>query len=156
MKLFGNILDEREKLEAMRVEAIGFRIVIFGLLAAMIAQMFFFGFDFNRVAGEWYVMMVGAIWVGIGWIRRGIWDYFTKPGMKSYIIYSLATGIFVGFLTLLAEYFRNGRSLWDCLRMSAISFAITFVCTFIFYLLFGAVTKARQRKLSRKYEGDNE
>ena len=155
MKLFRNLLDEREKLEALRVEAIGFKIVILGLLAATVAQMFFFGFGFKYIAGEWCIMMFGAIWVGIGWVRRGIWDYFTKPGMKSYAVCSLATGIFGGLLLLLAEYFRYGRSLWSCLRISAVGFAITFAGTFILYLLLGAVTKARQRKLLRKYEDDN-
>ena len=155
MKLFSNLLDERENLEALRVEALGCRIVILGLLTAIVVQMFFFGFDFKYIAGEWCIMMFGAIWVGIGWVHRGIWDYFTKPGMKSYAVYSLVTGIFCGLLFLLVGYFRYGRSLWSCLRISAAGFAITFAGTFILYLLVGAVTKARQRKLLRKYEDDN-
>ena len=155
MKLFRNILDEREKLEAMRVVSGAFWIVYLGLLAAIIVQAVM-GADLSQIAGEFIVLLVGGTWVGIGFIRRGIHDYFTKPGFKSYILYSLAGGILMGLTAALMEFFRKGAPLSDCLRVFAKEFTIMFAVVFIISLLVGFVTKARQRRLARNYEDEDE
>ena len=158
MKLFRNLLDERQKLETMRVKSIGFVIVFFGLLVAIIVQGLFLGSKFTHVAGEFIVFLVGGIWATIGYIRCGIWDEFTKPGMKSYIFYSLSGGIIVGFAVSFAQYYRHSpynMPLLYYLQIFAREFAITFALILIVSLLVGVVTKARQRKLLRKYEDDN-
>ena len=155
MKLFRNILDERQELEAMRVERSTCWFFFFGLLAAMIVQMFFFGTDFTRTAGELVVFVVGCIWMTVGYIRRGIWSCFSKPGMKSYILCSLACGVIFGALRPLMRYFHEDAPLSHCLWSYAINIIFLFILSFILTLLIGTVTKARQRKLQKKYDNEN-
>ena len=155
MKMFRKILDERQELEAMRVERGTCWFFFFGLMAAMIVQMFFFGDDFARTAGELVVFVVGCTWMTVGYIRRGIWSYFSTPGMKSYILYSIAVGVIFGPIPPLMRYFREDAPFSNCLRSFAIDFIVIFILSFILMLLFGAVTKARQRKLQKKYDNDN-
>jgi len=54
------------------------------------------------------------------------------------------------------EFFRKGAPLLDCLRVFAIVFTIMFTVMFIASLLAGFVTKARQRRLARNYEDEDE
>ena len=155
MKLFRKIVDERQELDALRVERVALYFVIFGLLAATFVQILFFGADFPRIAGELIIMMAGCLFAGIGYICRGFYDYYTKPGMKSYILYSLAFGIVVGAFDFLVRYFRRCKPLSDCLGEAVKIFAITFIVCFIMYILVGAVTKARQRKLTKEYQDED-
>jgi len=152
MKLFGKVLDERQESEAMRVERVGFYGILFGLLLVIIVQVLAFGKN-AHVHGELIVMTAGAIWGGIGYFRRGIYDPFTKPGMKSYITYGIITGVICGVLFSPPKYLSYGAyGLY--LRIFAKYFTIMFAIGFIVYLLVGTVTKARQRKLQTKYEDD--
>jgi len=144
MKLFRNILDERQNLEAMQIQRIGFWIVELGLLAAVIVQLIFDAKD-THVAGEFIVMLAGAIWMGIGYFHRGIWDAFTRPGTKSYIFYSVVTGIICGIILSPPTMYLRLGSLLSYLFIFALNFIIIFAVTFILELLYGKVIKAQKK-----------
>lgn len=152
MKLFRKIIDERQELEMMRVERVGFWLLYLGLVVAIIVQLFVFGFDFKHLAGEFIVLIVGCVVMLIGYMRRGSWDYFTKPGMKSYIIYSLGGGLLFALPMPIAAYFYNGLSFLNCLSIFAINFLFLFSLLFLLLWLLGSVTKRRQKKLEQESE----
>jgi len=154
MKLFRKITDERQESEAMRVAAGSFQIVMLGLVFAIIIQGAM-GLDRAHVSGEVIVLLIGWICSSIGSIHRGIWDGFTKPGIKSYITYSLAFGIVFGLINPLIAYFRHCAPLSACLWSFAKLFIIIFAVLFVLLLLLGTVIKTRQRKLQMKYEDDD-
>ena len=56
MKLFRKIIDERQELEAMKITGTGFWILFFGLMLAIILQLFFFEFDIRYILGELVVL----------------------------------------------------------------------------------------------------
>lgn len=154
MKLFRKVVDERQELEMMHIERGAFYVMVFALAIGILIQIFALDFDFTHVAGEFIVLLIGTVWAFIGSIRRGSWDYFTKPGMKAYLIYSIATGLIFGLVAPLTRYFRYGAPLMDCLRVFAKNFIILFMIAFLTLLLFGTIAKKRQEKLQQKH-GDS-
>jgi small neutral amino acid transporter SnatA (MarC family) len=90
MKLFHKLLDERQEQETMRIERGAFYVIFFALAISILVQLMVFNLDITHIAGEIIVLFMGAAWALAGYIRRGIWDNFTKPGIKSYLIYSTA------------------------------------------------------------------
>lgn len=151
MKLFRKVIDERQELEMMRVERSSFWVMFVGLAVVITAQVFAFNFDFEHIAGESVVLIIGVAWALIGYIRRGSWDYFTKPGMKSYVLYSIAAAVIFGTFAPLKRYLRDGASLTDSLLLFAINFVFLFILVFVSLFLVGTITKKRQNKLQQEY-----
>jgi len=154
MKLFRKIVDERQELEMMRVERGSFWVMLLALVVAILVQLFALGYDFEHIAGEFIVLVIGAVWSTAGYLRRGSWDYFTKPGVKTYALYSLAAGIIFGLVAPLTRYFRYGAPLLDCLRVFVINFTSVYILAFLTLLLLGTITKKRQKKLQQEYKED--
>lgn len=152
MKLFRKVIDERQELEMMRVERVSFWIMFFSLIIAIFVQLLVLGFDFEHVAGEFIILLTVAVWATIGYTRCGAWDYFTKPGMKSYVIYSLGGGFIFGLMVPLTWYFKYDTPLLSCLLTFAINFAILFPLLFLTLWLVGSIVKKRQEKLQQEYE----
>lgn len=155
MKLFRKVIDERQELEMMRVERSTFWLMFFLLMISIPIQLFVKDFGLEHVAGEFIISMVGCIWSLIGYARRGSWGYFTKPGIKSYIFYSLTAAFIVGIMHPLIRFFRNGLSILDGLLTFAINFAIMFPVCFLLMWFLGSLIKKRQNRLQQEYE-DNE
>lgn len=155
MKLFRKVIDERQELEMMRVERVGFWLLYLGLAVAIVVQIFVVDvadFNFADIAGEFIVLIFGCVITLIGHIRRGSWDYFTKPGMKSYLIYSAVVAFIVGTFMPLARFFRQGISFSDSLLVFVTNFAMMFLVSFLLLWLLGSATKRRQKKLEQESE----
>jgi hypothetical protein len=152
MKLFRKIVDEREELEMMRVERTGYYVVFAGLVIAIIVQTVLFDYDFLPIAGEFIALIAGAVWTCIGFVRRGVWDYHTKPGMKTYLIYSLIGALVFGCLMPLMRYFKYELPLQWVLVMFAINFVSIFALIFVTLLIYGESVKRRRKKLDEKFD----
>jgi drug/metabolite transporter (DMT)-like permease len=156
MKIFRKIVDERQELEMMRVERASFWVIFFALVIVISVQTLALGFDLKHIAGESVALALGAVWAVAGHIRKGSYDYFTKPGMKSYVGYSLAGGLIFGLAAPLANYFRYDTPIGYCLLFFVINFVCIFVLCFLALLLLGNITKKRQKKLQQEYVGEEE
>ena len=151
MRLFRKVVDERQEYEMMRVERSSFWILFFGLVAAVLIQVALYGFDFALVAGEVIILLLCSVWSLVGYVRRGLWDYYSKPGIKAYIFYSVAAAVITGTAATLPIYFRYGLPLWECLMIFAISAVSAFILAFIVLFAIGSITKKRQQKLQNDY-----
>ena len=156
MKLFRKITDERQELEILRVASGAYGVAKIGLIVAIIVQLLLFGPDPARIAGELIILALTFAFSLMGSIRHGIWDGFTRPSLKSYILYSLTAGIIFGPVAPLARYFRYGTSLSDDLQGFAIMFTIIFVFCFMLMLLTGTVIKARRRRLEMECQDEDD
>jgi len=96
--------------------------------------------------------MAGSVYAAIGFIRRGIWDYYTKPGMKSYLIYSAAAGLLFGISLPLIGFFRYGASPMVSLLHFAGYFLFFFAIMFSLCWILGTATKKRQERLAQELD----
>ena len=157
MKLFRKVLDERQEQEIMRVERTAFWVIFFSLWISVLIQLIVFDFDITHIAGELAVGLIGAIWILIGNFRHGTFDYFTKPGVKAYILYSSIASVTYALLLPLRNYIQYGIYFWDSVfRTFAGRFFSFFVFMFVLLSIFGTVSKMRAKKLQKKYEDDNQ
>ena len=152
MKWFYKVVDEREESEIRRVESGAFYVFMLGLGISIIVQSFFPGMNFERVAGELIVLLVGVGWSMVGYIRKGLWDYRTKPGIRVYVGAGFITALVYVIISTLARYFLSEFDLLTCLKYAAISSITIFFAVFLVTMLFGTVIKLRRIKLEQKFE----
>ncbi|MCL2821180.1 MAG: hypothetical protein FWD38_10245 [Oscillospiraceae bacterium] len=155
MKRFRKIVDERQESELLKIGNSSFTVMLFSLIAVMIVQMFIFNFEFKYLAGYFIVLIIVMIWVVACSIKRGAWEFYTKPGIKSYIIYSLAFGIGLSLLITALGYFIHEISLPHAFRFFVISFATISIPMFIIYIILGTIIKKRQEKLQQNFDDDS-
>lgn len=66
--------------------------------------MIFFDASFKQIGGEWVTLMIAALASSIGYYKGGHYDYFTKPGIKSYLLYSIIFTIVFDVIIAIAFY----------------------------------------------------
>jgi hypothetical protein len=154
MKLFKKNRDERQEAEERRINSVAFWIAYWGLVAVIIVQLFVFELDITHIAGEFIILCAAGIYMTIAGYRRGIWDSFTKPGMKSYFAYSFAAVFVLNLPIPLVRYFRYHATVPSCLYSFARNFIILFPLAFAAAAILGALTKRKQKKLAEKYVDD--
>jgi len=155
MKKLRKVVDERQELELLKIGNSSFYVMFISLIAVLIVQSFVLNYELKYLAGNMIVIIIVFIWVVICSIRRGVWEFYTKPGMKSYIVYSLIFGVGFGLLFTVLVYFRFEMSLPHLLRYFAFIFAALSIPMFILYLIFGTIIKKRQKKLQQNFDDDS-
>lgn len=127
-----NRLDEMQEQKLLIIEHNGCWLAFWGLLAAMLVQLFVYGREeaAGRIIGEWIVFMCLAVYIVIDCLRNGIWDRRIGPTPKASACYSAAAGIAVGVIYFVVTYQRYhafAGSIGTALYMGALAFAICFV-----------------------------
>lgn len=157
MRLFRNkkVVDEREQMEMFRMEHYMYWFAFWALLVGIFFQIIFLDAPFRQVAGEWTVFMLMAIGLVIGDLAGGHFDYNSRPGWKSYLIWSLIAAAAVVGITL-ANGIRHGwyENASDVAMPLFILGLFTFLLTYIAIAAAGAFVKYRRRKLEEEYEDD--
>lgn len=86
--MWKNNLDEMKELELLKIEHRGMWLAFWGLLASILLQIIL-GFGFRQIMGEWIVFMVLCLYVLVACTRKGIWDRYLKPNIKTNLVLSL-------------------------------------------------------------------
>ena len=68
-----------------------------GLQAALLIQLIM-GARPVQMAGEWVVFMAGCVDVGVGCMRKGIWDRHLKANLVTNTLLSLTAGLHIGIM----------------------------------------------------------
>lgn len=159
-KWFEKKVDERQEMDLLKVEHMGFWLMYYMLLAAIFIQIFLFDDGFEMAAGEWIIFMSISIICLIGWIRKGVWSYQTRkvPGVRSYLKYSIISAIGLGIVFGVAFSFKWNDTSPSGIIMRIISTMITmFIIIFPTFLVAGTIARRREKKLSDKdFEEDEE
>lgn len=149
MKLFKTEADERQKNELYRIEHLGFWLMYWLMFGAIFIQAFFVEGGFRVFAAEFIIFMSVSLFVLIGCIWRGVWSLHSRkiPGVKKYLMWSLAAAVFLGIPIGIMAGIRNGaegKGIW----FTCGSIAVTiFILCFISYSIAGVLTKKRERML---------
>lgn len=92
-----NQLDEMQEQTLRKIEGRGFWLMYVGLAAAMLIQLIM-GARPVQMAGEWVVFMAGCVYVGVGCMRKGIWDRHLKANLMTNTLLSLTAGLIMGVI----------------------------------------------------------
>lgn len=153
MKNGKNNLDEMQEAKLLQIEHNGCWLAFWGLLAAMIVELFVFKSEelLHVVIGEWVVFMALCLYIGIACLKNGVWDRRLKaaPGTNLIIslIAALATALIMGGMGLLRSHSVNG---------AFALFVLYLVGTFVVcFAALSLAARAYKKKLSKlESEGD--
>lgn len=154
MRIFHKNVDERQEIESLRIGNIACLIGFWGLVTAILTQLYVFNLDITHVAGEFTIVIAMAAYMIIEYSRRGIWDTLAKPGIKAYLAYSFFGVLFFNIPTV-ANCIKYQTSIPDLLTYFAINSVIAFPVAFALVAGSGRLVKIRQKKLEKEPD-DNE
>ena len=139
-------LDEMQEAKLLEIEHNGCWLAFWGLLAAIVVQLFIFGVEnFRYIAGEWVVFMALAVYLGEACLRNGIWDRRLKADRKTNLIASLVAAAAAGLVSgavVLARY----HSVSGAVASFVICFAAVFAACF---LLLSLTAREYKKKLAK-------
>ena len=139
-------LDEMQEAKLLGIEHNGCWLAFWGLLAAIVVQLFVFGMEnFRYIAGEWVVFMALAVYLGEACLRNGIWDRRLKADRKTNLIASLVAAAAAGLVSgavVLARY----HSVSGAVASFVIFFAAVFAACF---LLLSLTAREYKKKLAK-------
>jgi uncharacterized membrane protein len=161
MKLFKKISDERQELEMLKIERVGFWTLFWGLAVVMQIQLFTSGNPellLRQIAGEGAVLLIGALVVTIGCIRKGLWSNRFKPDPKTNVLFSLAGALIFSILMTARNRYLMWENAYDIrtnLMVFLFSFVFLFLACFVLLTVSAAITKWRKAKLDASFD-DND
>jgi len=149
-------LDERELMEIYKIEHYAFWFMFWALVASIVIQLIFFNSSFKQIGGEWIVLMISAIASSIAYIKGGHYDYYTNPGIKSYLLYSLIFTIVSDVIVAITNYLHHNyyNRIGFIITISLYSVVI-FVFIFATLALTGEAVKKKRKKLEEKFVESN-
>lgn len=158
MKLFKKVVDERQELELLQTEHICFWIVFWGLCISIVVQLSFMGAPFKQVAAEFLILMAGSIGILAGCVKKGQWDFYTRPNTKTYFLTGVIGAIVFCLIFAItkyarSEYYRNDLN--GLFVTTIILSVIMFVVIFISTAVVGKLVQKKREKLDKEY-GDND
>ncbi len=158
-KLFEKKVDERQEMELMKVERIGFWVMYVMLFAYIVLEGMLKLNIVNPILSIWLTFMVGSMIIIIGCGRKGLWTYQSRkvPGVKSWLMYSLIAGVFnmiVGLIYGLRLPMEDPVTTVACMIGFGVS---TFLLTFVVFAIYGSIAKKQEEKLEAiNYEEEDD
>lgn len=153
------IVDERQQIELMKIEHIGFWIMYWMLCAVIVIQCISDKTGIGKaVMGESIVLLTGSIVVLAGCIRKGLWSYTSKPLVKNYLLYSVAGALAFGVIDginkyINIEYFKGRFS--ELILTVGVSAIFMFAITFVVLFVCGTLVNKRKKKLEQDFDEDD-
>ena len=147
-------LDERQEQALLKIEHNACWLAFWGLLAVMLLELIFFGFDLKAVGGEWLVFLVLALYLFADCMKNGIWDRKLQPNFKTNFLVSLVAGVACGIVITLVSL-RNwpGFPLLS-VASGAISAVFVLGLCLIALQLSAAAYKKRQARMESEDDAD--
>lgn len=150
-------MDEREVMEMYKIEHYMFWFTFWILFASIIIQGVFFKIDLKQIAGEVVVFMIMAVISCVLYLRKGIYDTWSQPGIKSYLIYSVIFSLIATAMLIVKNYsYGYMTNIKDIIVVGVFFEAIMFGILFVFMTIIGEITKKRRKQLAEKYENSDE
>lgn len=143
-------LDERQEQALLKIEHNACWLAFWGLLAVILLELIFFGFDLKAVGGEWLVFLVVTLYLFADCMKKGIWDRKLQPNLKTNFLVSLIAGVVCGIVVTLISL-RNwpGFPLLSVASGAVSAVFVLGVCL-IALQLSAATIKKRQAKMEEE------
>lgn len=152
MKRLKNNLDEMQEQKLLKIEHNGMWFAFWGLLIAIIVQLFVGeGDTFRNIAGEWIVFMCLCIYIFIDCMRNNIWD----RKLKTNFILSTIGGLVTGLIFFVKSFIQYEKFLGS-IATGLILFIFTFALTMIILNISSLLYKKRVQKAEESTEKESE
>lgn len=155
MKKQKNRLDEMQEQKLLQIEHTGCWLAFYGMFAAIFVQIFLYGRDFGRVAGEWAVFMCLALYIVISCLKNGIWDRKMAPVPSVNLKVSLLAGGICGVIFFSLK-FREYHILWGAAASGVFIAGLAFVTCFAGLSVLSYFHRERTKRLENVEEEDAE
>ena len=153
MKNVKNNLDEMQEAKLLQIEHNGCWLAFWGLLAAIVVELFVFGVENMRyIIGEWVVFLALCVYMAEGCLRNGIWDRRLKADPKTNLIVSLIGGLVAGIFSCI-PVFRNFGATPGLLTL-VMAFLFAAGLCFVALSLSASAYKKRVSKLEHEAEAE--
>ena len=139
MKFPKKITDEREENDLLKIGNFSFWL-LFSMLAILIVVQVLFATPFQQILGEIIVLVISCIAFVTGCIVKGVWDYYTKPTLKTYLVSGLI-GAFLMFVIQVIRLNIKGESITHFIPGIALNMAVIFVLIVLVFAIMGAAVK---------------
>ena len=136
------ITDERQDHEIHKIEHVALWLLFWLLVVSIPVQLLLFH-DPMMLLGEIAALIVVSLFVGISFLRRGLWGTYTTPTWRTHLLSGLLTAV-IGTGLLLA--YRWGSE--HIILYLFISFAGLFLVAFLLSFFAGVFVKRREKKLA--------
>ena len=147
-------LDERQEQQLLEVEHRGCWLAFWGLLIALMAQQIM-GSDVVQMAGEWIVFMLLAGYLVIACAKRGIWDRYLKPDIKTNLFFSAGASILFGAVMFATIYHMNPEYIIVSIAAGVFTAGFLFVIMFVTLSIMAKIVINRQKNLDAEPEEDD-
>ena len=149
-------LDEMQEAKLLQIEHNGCWLAFWGLLAAMIVELFVFGVENMRYfIGEWIVFMVLCVYMGEACLRNGIWDRRLKADRKTNLTVSLIAGAAAGLIFAAISLVRY-HSVSGAIVTFVLLFVFVSLCCFIALSLTAREYRKKLAQLESEVDGEAE
>lgn len=152
MKQMKKVIDERQAQIAQRSLGWAFWGVTAVLLISLVVKSFFLGLPFTAYVTEMAALLVGAVVDVALDLRGGVYDQYTKPGIRSYLFYSLATALLFTLAVTGGALWRGTPTGLALAVFTCANFLMIFVVCYGAMALYGAMAKKRQEKLDHAFD----
>ena len=153
MKNRKNNLDEYQEQKLLKIEAGGFWLMYWGLLAVMGVKLALGGYqDGKTMLLEWILFMVVSVYMVFRCLRSGIWDRRLKANLKTNLIVSGIAGAAVWIFNTFVLW----RNFGNHFGMSLLWGLIAGVATFLLCLALLSVCVSLMKKRQRQLEAEPE
>lgn len=149
-------LDEMQEAKLLQIEHNGCWLAFWGLLAAMIVELFVFGVENMRYfIGEWIVFMVLCVYMGEACLRNGIWDRRLKADRKTNLTVSLIAGAAAGLIFAAISLVRY-HSVSGAIVTFVLLFVFVSLCCFLALSLTAREYRKKLAQLESEVDGEAE
>ena len=154
------LVDERQELELLRLEDICFWFLFWALSADIIVKSVFLNIPTKQYMGELLIFFAACAGFLIGCIKKGLWDYYTKPTMKTYLITSIIGSVGCGLVLGVLKY-----NQYEFLRENLVSALLPIIAVFTLFmfglifglcLIMGKLILKKQQDLEKEFSDDND
>ena len=149
-------LDEMQEAKLLQIEHNGCWLAFWGLLAAMIVELFVFGVENMRYfIGEWIVFTVLCVYMGEACLRNGIWDRRLKADRKTNLTVSLIAGAAAGLIFAAISLVRY-HSVSGAIVTFVLLFVFVSLCCFLALSLTAREYRKKLAQLESEVDGEAE
>lgn len=155
MKKGKNNLDEMQEAKLLQIEHNGCWLAFWGLLVAMIVELFVFGSEeIGRIIiGEWIVFMLLSLYLSIACMKNGIWDRRLKADPMTNLTISLIAAAVSAVIMAVVSFVRY-HSVNGALSMFVIFLVVIFAVCYASLSLGALFYKKKLAKLESESDKD--
>ena len=136
------LTDERQDHEIHKIEHVALWLLFWLLVISLPVQLLLFH-DPMQLLGESLALIVASLFIGISYLRRGLWGTYTTPTWRAHLLTGLLAAV-LGTGVILANTWGREQSILYLL----ICFAGLFLAGFLLSFVLGVIVKRREKKLA--------